>query len=440
MTMKTDIKTNWIVRLILAAGILLLFTWNVQAEPSLIKTEEEVKGHLEIGEKETSLLAVGDRVKILFDKEVAVMPGDRMEIYEPTKTGMEDEKGNKILAHVGRLVITDVSDTKVIGKLEQASKELFVGSYVDYSLPENLQADRYSGYFKTLVNTYLKDPERDSIKVAIMDVNDEEGNITRLSEDVFKEFSTSLCGRPQFTCVKREELLSLLQVHDIPTSRGVGRYLRRKLFQKNGALLLITASIKPEAKKGENLLINVATYDLKDDRKMQDIAIIAPKKEFATKAEDDEIIVKNRDAKQGLLKITLNRKAPLNGRRVDNLFMIPLEDFVPKNQWKYIPESILNVEVQLDGKVLKPSDQGTLYYNDIINGGHHSLLLSVTPTIQGKSELPLSRAIDKTILLNVPGDVGTETEIVLKIFGKQAIVVVDSNRIKEQALLPIDIQ
>ena len=439
MSIKSDGQNDIIVRLILIIGVLLLFTWNAQADTLEIKSEKEMKGRLEVGEKEMALLTVGDRVKLFLDKPGLVMPGDRMEIYEPTKTSIEDSKGDRLLVRVGKLVVTDVDDRKVMGRVEVASKEIFIGSYIDYLLPQSVQADKYSQFLKSLAKTFLTDPTHGTVTIAIPDVTDNGGSITRLSEEVYKEMSASVCQRPQFSCVNRADIISLMQGFDVQTSNSIGRYLHRKIAKKFNANLLLTAVVSPEWKKGELMQIRVVTYDLKTDKKMQDFELSADKKEYLSRSGGtDEVIVRNKDAKQGLFKIWLNRKALLNGRRVDNLFMIQLEDYVPKKQWKYIPEAVLNVEMVFDGKTLKPDDQGVIYYFDVINSGPHSLVLTVTPTIGGNSALPLGHPIEKSILLAVSPEITTETEVVLKVLGKQAIIVVDTNKMKEQVLLPID--
>jgi hypothetical protein len=322
--------------------------------------------------------------------------------------------------------------------MELASKEVFIGSYVDYSLPVEVQMDRYSPFLKSLAKTFLADPVNDQVSVALIDATDERGNITRLTEDVYKEFSASMCQRPQFSCVSRADVLALIQAYDVQTSNSIGRYLRRKIAKKFKPNLFMTLVVKPEGKKDETVSIKISTYNLATDSKMQDFELKSESKNYNTKPQEDEMVVKYMNSKQGLLKIALNRKAMLNGRWVDNLFMLQMEDYIPKKQWKYIPDAILNVDMMLDGKSLKSDDQGVVYYYDIITAGAHSLILTVSPTIAGRAELPLGKPIEKTLLLNVAPDIGTETEVVVKIYGKQAVIVVDTNKMKEQVLLPID--
>lgn len=450
--MKNDTLATLMARLILATGVLLLFAWDANAGSGKMRSADEMVGTLEIGEKATNLITVGDRVKVALKKPDSVMPGDRLDIWETTKTNMEDDKGNDLVALVGRLVVTEAEKNKVIGYVEAAHHEIFTGSYVNYSLKEAIQNDRYFGFLKNIANL-IKEPEKETLTVALLDVTDKKGNVTLFTEAVFRELNESICTRPQIKCVDRKDLREFLGLYNLPTSYSIDRYMRRKIAARFGAAQLITATVEFIEKKTSRGMaertgkigISVSAYDLVDQVSVRSVNLEANSADYPLiGGNPEEILFTGEKTRHGYLTIGLSHTAPLKGRRVDSLFMVSLDDAVEKKYRKYVSDTSSddiifgNVELEMDGKPLAPDRKNGIYYKDIIKSGQHLLKVSMTPSLIGKGELPIGRKIEKNVLIEIAPDSAFNTDVVLRVYGRQGIIVIDTIKRSEAIIEGID--
>lgn len=446
--MKQDTLNTVMVRLILTTGLLLLFTWGANAaEPGAMKGIGQMKGFIEAGEKSIALLAVGDRVKLKLKNPEAVMPGDRMDIYEPAKTGMVDDRGDELLAWVGRLVITGIDGGTVLGSLESATREIFAGSHLDYTLPDERRQSRYFGLMRMMAAS-MADPARNFVTVALPDVTDGAGNETRLSEAVYVQLREALCGRPQFRCVERGALRAMLDEYDVKTGASAGGLVRGKAATRFAADWFVTgrlasadalnAAARENVRSG-GLFLTVTAYDLRSAAKVftSTYPVAAGEYNIANGATDD-VLVAYRAARHAYLKIMVDGGAMLSGRRVDNLFMAPLDEYVDMEHRRHISGGsdgrviMGNIEVSLDGKPLRRGADG-VYYDDIVSAGGHTLRVSAVPSLMGRGEPPIGKRLDKSVQLIIAPDAAYTSQVLVGIFGRQGLIAVDTRPMREHS-------
>ncbi len=446
--MKQDTAQSVMVRLILATGLLLLFTWGANAEsPMVMKRASEMRGLLESGEKKIALLALGDRVRIRLDDPEAVMPGDRLNIYESPKTSIADDEGEKLLTLVGRAVVTHVDKDLVLGVIEAAGKEIFAGSMVDHALSGGERNSRYFTLLK-LISQGMNDPVRGVLTVALFDVTDAGGSETRLTEAVRREMERAFCSRPQIHCVDPRSLRDYIAGYGVATGASVGSFLREKAAVHFGADWFVTGQlIREEApdpltkapRPTGKLALTVSAYDFHDTRQVTTSSYSMTESEYRIAGNADEVLVPFKEVRHGRLRIVADRFAPVNGRRVDALLVAPLDEYVAREYRRYLTDEaggmvmLANVQMDLDGKTLKAGPEG-VYYDDIISAGPHTLRVAATPSLPGNKALPIGRAMEQAVPVIIGADGSYESQVVLKVVGRQGLMVIDTRQIKQRAM------
>jgi hypothetical protein len=440
--MKTYMKSDFIVGMIFLCGLLCFSAERAWAGSAAgIKVVSQVKGRIEMLEKSTAFLSVGDFVLVTLNKPSSAMPGDKMEIYEPVKTEKTDESGSPILMHVGRLALTDIGEGRIIGVVEFALHEIMSGSYVDFSLPEESWAEGLSDYLSLALERHASHKAGDiaagTLGVAFADVTNDAGDITRLDEEVYEKLSASICARSQLSCVSRGSLTGFMRANGISTTANPGRYFLEKIGREFKADIMITATASQEAGA---IAITFRTYSLKDGSQDPDFKITLHDVGYSTDKAEGGILVKNTNKSTSILKIVLNKSSRLNGKRVENLFVESLDAHVPEKYAEFIPDLVLKVSMELDDRPLEPLGKTGEYYSDLISGGTHSLTITVVPSIPGKPGVNMGKKISKTVALNIQPEFATETEVDVKTLGKQIIIAVDSNQMEKQSPTPTDIR
>lgn len=438
--MKTQMRNGFIVGMLLLCGALCFSAGRAWAGSAPeIKVVSQVKGRIETLEKTTSFLAVGDIVSVKLDQPSSPLPGDRMEIYEPVKTDKTDESGSPILVHVGRLEITDVGDGRIIGVVEYAIHEIMSGSYVDFSRPEETWAEGLSDYIRTVLERHgthkAGDLTTGVLKVAFADVTNGAGDITRLDEKAYEKLSASICARPQLSCVSRADLTELMRAYGVSTTANPGGYFLAKIGKKFGADLMMTATASQESGA---VAATFRTYSLKDGMQDPDFKVTLRGVGYSTDSAEGGILVKNGKNGTSFLKIVLNKSTRLNGKKVNDLFVESLVGRIPDKYAEFIPDLVLKVSMELDDRPLEQRGKTGEYYSDLISAGAHTLAITVVPSIPGKPGVNMGRKIYKTVAVNIQPVSAAETEVVVKIVGRQVIIAVDSNPMEEQPLTYMD--
>ncbi len=438
--MKTQIRNGFIVGTSLLCGILCFSAEPARAASAAeIKVVSQVKGSIEAMEKTTTYLSVGDIVAVKLDRPSSPLPGDRMEIYEPVKTEKTDESGSPILVHVGRLVLTDVGEGRIIGVVEYAIKEIMSGSYVDFTLPEEAWAEGLSGYIRDVLERHVTHKAGEIttgvLKVAFGDVTNGAGDITRLDEEAHDKLYASICARPQLSCVGRAGLTELMRSYGVSTTADPGRYFLWKIGKKFQADIMITVTASQESGA---VAATFRTYSLKDGAQYPDFKVTLRGVGYYTGSAEGGVLVKNRKNNLSLLKIVLNKSSRLNGKKVDNLFVESLAGRVPEKYAEFIPDLVLKVVMELDDSPLEQRGKTGEYFSDLISAGAHTLTITVVPLIPGKPCVNMGRKISKTVVLNIEPVSAAEAEVVVKTVGRQVVIAVDSNPVEEQPLTNMD--
>lgn len=447
--MKQDTLNSIMVRLILTTGILLLFTWEANAaEPGAMRGIGRMQGVIEAGEKSAVLLTLGDRVKVKLNDPEAVIPGDRMDIYESAKTGMVDDRGDELLAWAGRLVITGVDGGMVMGSLETANREIFAGSYLIHTLSDEQRQSRYFSLMRMMA-TSMVDPARGFITVALPDVTDGIGNETRLSEAAYLQLREALCGRPQFHCVGRAALRAMMGEYDVRTGASAGVLVRGKAAARFAADWFVTGQIAHvdslkdvlrEQTNSASLLLTVRAYDLRSANKIYTSTYPLASGEYnIANGNPNDVLVAYRATRHTYFKLMVDAGVIPSDRRVDNLFLVPLDEYVDMEYRRHIGSDsdgrvvMGNIEISLDGKPLRRGADG-VYYDDIISAGVHALRVSAVPSLVGRGQPPIGKRLEKSVELVIAPDAALMSQVVVGVVGGQGLIAVDTRPMKEYPL------
>ncbi len=402
--------------------------------PQLI-SEKEMKGALQTAAKELALLSVGDSVTVIIDPSL-VMPGDRLDIFEVIKSQKSRKKGDRLVFPVGRLVITEVYPEMVVGELEHAKKEIFAGSYVDFHMPARIHVNRYIDFINTIVTARLDDPINGVIKTALIDVTDEMGSVRRIQEAVYNELRHAICRRPQFSCVSRDEIGKFMRQKGISTSMSMGRYMREKLAEEFGAELYISATAVHDR---ERVQIILSAYDLEKSLKTKDIEITALSGDYVIPiGMPEDVIVEYNNVRHGYLKMSIDKPEFLSGRKVDFLFTENLDDYIFRKYLDTLGENLSDevelgrVTVRIDGRVLREGKKRVLF-DGIIRAGEYDLKITAIPSLKDNPDVVVGRPIESRAKLKIHPNAPVRTEIILKTYGRQAIIILDTNPIKERS-------
>ncbi len=444
--MKQDTLNSIMVRLIFTTGILLLFTWEANAaNPGTMKGMGRMQGFIEAGENNVVLLALGDRVRLTLKDPEAVVPGDRMEIYESIKTGVVDGRGDEMLTWVGRLVITGVDGEMVLGLLEAANKEIIAGNHVAHSLPDDRRQNRYLGLMRLMAES-MADPSRDYITVALPDVTDGIGDETRISEAAYLHLRDAICGRPQFHCVERAALRAMLNEYDVKTGSSAGDLVRVKAAKRFNADWFITGRLDhvdalkgavPENANSAPLFLKVIAYDLANANRVYTLTYSVAAEEYSVvNGAPDDVLAAHRAIGHAYCKIAVDDGMILSGRRVDSLFLAPLDEYVDMENRRHIGNGsdgqvvLANIEMSLDGKPLRRGADG-VYYDDIISTGKHTLIISAVPSLFGSGRSPIGKRLEASAELIIAPDTVLLSQVVVGIVGRQGLIAVDTRPMKE---------
>lgn len=442
--MKQDTLTPLMVRLILTTGILLLFTWEANAsEQGAMKGMGSMQGVIEAAEKNVVLLTLGDRVKLKLKDPEAVIRGDRMDIYETAKTGLIDDRGDELLTWSGRLVITNVDGGMVMGTLEAANREVLVGSHLIHTGRDDQRPNRYSSLMR-MMTASMADPARDFITVALPGVTDGGGNETRLSEAVSVALREAFCGRPQFHCVEKAKLRAMLGEYDVRTGASAGELMRGKTAARfdadwfvTGQLAQANADVTYENVNAPSHLLTVTAYDLRGGNKKYISTYPLTAGEYAAVKGDPNVVTAAYKAtRHAYLKISIDDGVIVSDRRVDGLFLVPLDEYVDIEYRQHLGNGsdgrvvMGNIEMTLDGKPLRRDTNGA-YYDDIIIAGSHALRISAVPSLVGRGQRPIGKRFERSVELAIAPDTALVSQVVVGVIDKQGLVAVDTRPMKE---------
>jgi len=390
-------------------------------------------GKIELPVTKIDLLSTGDNVLLDIDPD-AVIPGDRLAIYEPVESHKEnlyeeDEAGRPYRLS-GTLVVTRIDKSRVYGQITGVKREILPDGRLMFELSPEIQNSRYFGFLKKVAMAKLKDPANEFIKTGLIDATDGNGNVTAFSQSVFRDLKKSVCARRQFKCVDSDRIRTFLARYGITTSASIGPFIRKKLFEKFEMDQLFTSEV---AVNGDEAAIYLTSWDLKNELKTPEAVIKASVEDFtATGDNPEQILTPFRKIEYGHLKITVNRSVYIKGRRVEHLYMEKLDEHIFTQYKKDLSANLSddvafgNVTVSIGNRLFTEQD-GAVIFDDIIRAKTHRVMLSVTPILKGESSLPLGAPIEEEIELTIPPDESIHMEIILKIYENRAIIIMDSN-------------
>ena len=401
------------------------------AHPTEIYSTGQMAGTISAISNKSKIISVSDTVKVKIDAALVVQ-GDRLSIFEPLITGIRKSKiedaDDKPLIHVGEIVVTGIRGKIVYGVITSASKELLAGSYVK---PANLKLTDSSellGFLQKVASAKLNNPVEDIIQIGITDTVNEAGDVTHSSAKVSKQFRDAVCNRIQFNCAHTKQIKATLSKYDVKTSKSIGKFMRVALNREVGVEILITSKVEYI---DNSRVITLVAWDLINEMKSKPYIISSPTDIGFELEHKEEVVDKFHDVSHGSLKIRLNSDRFTGVRRVDYLQTINMEDIVYKRFMSDIStrftESVAwkDISITLDGVNYSPRPDGGVY-DSILPAKTHLLCISATPILAGDQSVLLGKPLEEYFEIEIPPDTAIHTEIILKIAGKKAILIVDS--------------
>jgi len=390
---------------------------------------KHMDGEIELSQKHTSLITKGDIVALKIDADKVIV-GDRMFIYQPLGSSNNKTKQGDRLSQVGSLIIRSIIEDRVYAKIDTATREIHSGSRVKFELPRYIQHGRYFKFIKRIIDAKLENPLRERIRIGIIDVTDEHGNITRLTKAIHKNISSHLCKRRQFECVSSNKLTDYLKRYRIATSASVGPFIRKKLAKEFSLNLLVTASSVHDE---SGVTLTLTAWDLKEDMKTKPYTLKEPITSFTkSKIPLHKILKYKSKTEYGHLRVTVSYNSSIKGKRVDHLFMESIQSHLFKKYKGAFSQDISNdielgrLAISIRNRFYKPNGDGLLF-NDIIKVGKQRMLVSAIPILKGGTGLVVGRPIEKLIMLTIEPNEEVNTNIILTTYVDKAIIIVDSN-------------
>lgn len=164
----------------------------------------------------------------------AVVPGDRLLLYEPA------EEGSGLYRPVGAVTVVLDGLGGVSGVVSAAARELSGRMRLGFSLPLEIQLTRHLPFFDSIARAYLASPSRAPLAVAVVDVTNPRGERTAAGDRLQDGVERALCARPQFVCVPRERVETFLREEGAATSRALDAAALTDLRGRLAADVVIT--------------------------------------------------------------------------------------------------------------------------------------------------------------------------------------------------------
>ena len=256
-----------------------------------------------------SLIALDDDISLEIDPAI-IAKGDRLKLVP--KTGDSNA--------LGWLVVTSGDNESPRGKVRGASREIPADSNLEFALDDDEQVNVFLPFIKSLASAFYDNPLKGRLRVAMIDVVNPYGERTQAGDTVLETVSRRICGRPQFECVKKEDIVEEMWRLRVPTSRGLSVHSEKALRKALGDAVMVTGHLRL-SETGEAELVLLARSQEKTNREGgMWRKFVAPPEMFGTVKEACErVTVKYADVTPGLLKFRLSSSPQLDGMNADHI-------------------------------------------------------------------------------------------------------------------------
>lgn len=378
-------------------------------------------------------ISIGDEVELSFDPKL-IVKGDRLGVY--IKAGTKDNKGAPLMRRIGWLIVLSNSGEKPVGKLISASQEIMGQAYLGHSLSGKNELNEYIPFLQNVADSYLNDPERERLRVALVDVVNPYGDRTLAGDAVFEDLRRYICQRPQFICVKREKLAERLWTQSVKTSRNIDNLVEQDIYARLGAKLIITGHLRYWGGEMDLILRARSTNPESLPRQMWRRFKLTIENPKITPASFNVITVPYKKMERGALRIALRSVGSVEGMRAKRFFYKNLSESYGLSVSDNGAVEAGDFFVRLDGREY-PLDMGGMFFNGPIVAGAHHVTIGYYPIVTtGAKRKALKKPIQGTMEISVGAGELLNLDVIGKIENGYAVLVADSylseieNRIK----------
>jgi hypothetical protein len=373
-----------------------------------------------LSKKNKSLIALEDDLSLEIDPAI-IAKGDRLKIVP--KTGEPNA--------LGWIVVTSGDGEPPHGRVRGAMREIPADSQLELVLADDEQVNVFLPFIKSLASSFLHDPLKGPLRLAVIDVVNPYGERTEAGDILFETLWRHICGRSQFECVKREKIVEEMWRLRVPTSRGLSVQSEKALSKALGDAVMVTGHLRlPETGEAEFVARARAPEGAKREGDVWR-KFVAPAEVFGiTKTAFERVTVKYTDVPSGLLRFRLASSPELDGMMADHIGSSDLGVWMVGNNG----DGVVVAEpsrhfVFVDGESLVMNPDGN-FRECPVAAGERRVRIGYYPqaTGSGASLARPSKPVEKSFEIHVnPGET-VEINILGGITGTHGVIAADLNR------------
>lgn len=349
-----------------------------------------------------------------------IAKGDRLKIVP--KTGASNG--------LGWLVVTSRNGEPPRGKVRGAAREIPEDSYLEFVLADDRQVNIFLPFIQSLADTFIADPLKGPLRVAVIDVVNPYGERTEAGDIMFEKLSRHICGRPQFECAKREKIVEEMWRLRIPTSRGIGGNAEKALKKALGGAVIVTGHLRLSDPGVAEFILRARTLDGPErDGEVWRKFEAPPEILGITGATFGRVTVKFMDVPPGLLRFRLADSPELDGMMADYVGSADLGGLITGHDGGVVAEPSGHF-VFVDGESLVMAPDGR-FREQPVAAGERRVRIGYYPqaTGSGASSARASASVEKSFDIHVEPGETVEITILGGITGTRGVIAADLKRL-----------
>lgn len=252
------------------------------------------------------MISFDDDLSLDIDPAV-IAKGDRLKIIP--KTGGP--------SGLGWLVVTSRNGEPPRGRVRGAAREIPADSLLEFALADDEQINVFLPFIQSLAGAFIDDPLKGRLRVAVMDVVNPYGERTQAGDIMLETLSRHICGRPQFECVKRGNIVEEMWRLRVPTSRGIGGATEKALKKAIGDAVIVTGHLRLTDTGVAEFILRASTLDGPGRGEVWRKFEARPETLGVSEAAFGRVTVKFTDVAPGLLRFHLADSPELDGMTAD---------------------------------------------------------------------------------------------------------------------------
>ncbi len=394
------------IHALFCASILVLLSTSANANVNIV-------GDFTIDRSE--FLDMGEIIELHIDQNL-VAKGDRLNIHSSTN-------GKVLPEPVGQVMVTQIIEGSVIGKVVELTKEITGMGYVAFALPLDEQLNRYLPFIKSLMKTFAT--RQDIITIAALDVIDQYGNRTSMGDMLYQEISGRICARPQIKCLDSARVHKVVWGDHPNTSRSLDELANQLIKERLGADVLVTGHYLVNGYSVELILQATATQKEIQPRQMWRKFILSPD-EFNIHDIEHRITVPYNKVERGGVKISRLSINDFKSNKVDYFYHDSLNGYTGLGDQAINDVVDSDVFITIDGdEKLYPNGE-MVYCDKLMEAGNHRVTAGFYPARADAGDGNYITPYKKTIEIDMKAGERLMMNIAGGIVNGNAVIIIDS--------------